>query len=94
MIQYKFDAYSGEWKHRDHENSIMKLTDVSFNNRRITLINHPRQPEIMRMDKKYFDVSALVMNPDFVPHLTNIGFCFLVNYKWGYEQYDISSQYS
>lgn len=37
----------------------MQLSDVSFADRKMILINHPRKPEVMKMDKKYFNVSLL-----------------------------------
>lgn len=59
LLQYKFDAVSGEWSHREHDNSILNLTDVSFDTV-IRARRHPKKVETVMMGKAYFDVCIQV----------------------------------
>lgn len=56
---YTFNARSGEWRHRDHHNTIMNLSDVSFSDKMHTL-QHPKHLKIKTMDKTYFTRSLQI----------------------------------
>ncbi|XP_067944983.1 probable cysteine desulfurase [Watersipora subatra] len=50
---YQFNPKTGEWKHRDHLNSILNLKDVTFTEK-IEAGNHPKAPRVRRLTDKYF----------------------------------------